>query len=302
MYNFPFVCPQRASRIDWLETPCRLAVALKWSTWGSMGPFALSLTTTRLHAWHAGHWAMVMDLLSREPGLLLEGVYGDNHLFLLLIARSFYTVCLRDGSIQTILLCHHDEIEVAVQTICSTQSQYTDTGPPSPGADLMTPAVWQCNRWSAKFNYCRAPKYPRLWCLPSNSGSFDAACLKFYDFVDEEAFWHLLQKKCQLLFIFILLKLHKFLWTLNVQGRFSMHQHSGSYRPTTYSESSFVYITPWVHTDPRFTAKVCSFIKRQWIPTDPRLTGHRVLGNGRLHGYCDLAVVWIAASGARGEP
>ena len=32
-----------------------------------------------------------------------------------------------------------------------TQSQYTDTGPTSPGADPITPGAWQGSHWSANF-------------------------------------------------------------------------------------------------------------------------------------------------------
>ena len=48
--------------------------------------------------------------------------------------------------------CCHTEIEVADQTFNRIQSQYTDTGLTSPGADPITPGVWQCSHWSAK-NY-----------------------------------------------------------------------------------------------------------------------------------------------------
>ena len=47
--------------------------------------------------------------------------------------------------------CCHTEIQVADQTFYHTQSQYTDTGPTSPSADLITPGAWQGSHWSAKF-------------------------------------------------------------------------------------------------------------------------------------------------------
>ena len=47
--------------------------------------------------------------------------------------------------------CCHTEIEVADQTFCLTQSQYTDTGPISPSADPRTPGAWQGSHWSANF-------------------------------------------------------------------------------------------------------------------------------------------------------
>ena len=45
--------------------------------------------------------------------------------------------------------CCHTEIEAADQTFHLTQSQYTDTGPTSPSADLITPGAWQGSHWSA---------------------------------------------------------------------------------------------------------------------------------------------------------
>ena len=47
--------------------------------------------------------------------------------------------------------CCHTEIEVADPTFHLTQSQYTDTRPTSPSADLITPGTWQGSHWSAKF-------------------------------------------------------------------------------------------------------------------------------------------------------
>ena len=55
---------------------------------------------------------------------------------------------LRDGSA---LMIFHAEIEIADQTFDLTQSQYTDTRPTSPSADLMTPGTWQGSHWSAIF-------------------------------------------------------------------------------------------------------------------------------------------------------
>ena len=49
-----------------------------------------------------------------------------------------------------IFTCCHTEIEVADQTFHLTQSQYTDTGPTSPSADI-TPGAWQGSHWSANF-------------------------------------------------------------------------------------------------------------------------------------------------------
>ena len=45
----------------------------------------------------------------------------------------------------------HAEIEVADQTFCLTQSQYTDTGPTSLNADPEAPGAWQGGHWSARF-------------------------------------------------------------------------------------------------------------------------------------------------------
>ena len=47
--------------------------------------------------------------------------------------------------------CCHTEMEVADQTFCLTKSQYTDTGPTSPSADLLTPDAWQGSHWSTNF-------------------------------------------------------------------------------------------------------------------------------------------------------
>ena len=47
--------------------------------------------------------------------------------------------------------CCHTETEVADQTFYFTQSQYTDTGPPSPSADPTMPDAWQGSHWSANF-------------------------------------------------------------------------------------------------------------------------------------------------------
>ena len=61
-------------------------------------------------------------------------------------------VYLRDGSAQTIFTCCHTEIEVADQTFYLTQSQYTDTGPTGPSADIILPGAWQGRHWSANFS------------------------------------------------------------------------------------------------------------------------------------------------------
>ena len=60
-------------------------------------------------------------------------------------------VYLRDGSAQTIFTCCHTEIEVADQTVCLTQSQYTDTGLTSPSTDPIIPGAWQGSHWRANF-------------------------------------------------------------------------------------------------------------------------------------------------------
>ena len=68
--------------------------------------------------------------------------------------------------------CCHTETEVADPTFYLTQSQYTDTGPISPSADLITPGAWQGNLWSASFQVTgmtRPGKKPRRW-RDSNPG------------------------------------------------------------------------------------------------------------------------------------
>ena len=54
------------------------------------------------------------------------------------------------GFCSDICLCCHTEIEVAYQTFHLTQSQYTDTGPASPSADLIKRGVIQGSHWSTK--------------------------------------------------------------------------------------------------------------------------------------------------------
>ena len=49
------------------------------------------------------------------------------------------------------LTCCDTEIEAAGPTFHLTQAQYTDTGPTSPSADLITPGAWQGSHWSANF-------------------------------------------------------------------------------------------------------------------------------------------------------
>ena len=46
-------------------------------------------------------------------------------------------------------MCCHPEIEVADQAFHLTQSQYTDTGPIIPRADLITPGAWEGSHWIA---------------------------------------------------------------------------------------------------------------------------------------------------------
>ena len=48
--------------------------------------------------------------------------------------------------------CCHTVLEVADQTSYLTQSQYADTGPASPSADLTLPGAWQGSHWSANFS------------------------------------------------------------------------------------------------------------------------------------------------------
>ena len=47
--------------------------------------------------------------------------------------------------------CCHTETEVTDQTFHLSQSQYTETGPISPSADLIMPGAWQGSHWSANF-------------------------------------------------------------------------------------------------------------------------------------------------------
>ena len=69
--------------------------------------------------------------------------------------------------------CCHTEIEVADQTCCLTQSQYTDTRSTSPSTDPITPGAWQGSHWSASFQVTGIDSTPeksrREW--DSNPGS-----------------------------------------------------------------------------------------------------------------------------------
>ena len=59
--------------------------------------------------------------------------------------------CLCISGIDLLRQVYYTEIEVADQTFCLTQSQFTDTGPTSPSADPITPGAWQGSHWSASF-------------------------------------------------------------------------------------------------------------------------------------------------------
>ena len=66
--------------------------------------------------------------------------------------RSKQHACVLQGRIcSDNFICYHTEIEVADQTFCLSQSQYTDTQPTSPGADPMMAGTWQGSQWSANF-------------------------------------------------------------------------------------------------------------------------------------------------------
>ena len=65
---------------------------------------------------------------------------------------SIVLVYLRDGRIcPDKLTCCHSETEVAVQTVCLTQSKNTDTGPTICSADPVMPCTWQGRHWSTFF-------------------------------------------------------------------------------------------------------------------------------------------------------
>ena len=87
-------------------------------------------------------------------------------------------VYLRDGSAQT--MCCHTEVEAADQTFYLTQSQYTDTGPTSPHADLIMPGVWQGSHWSANVKVTcmtRPGKIPSLVDSNARSSALEADAL-----------------------------------------------------------------------------------------------------------------------------
>ena len=62
----------------------------------------------------------------------------------------------------------HTEVEVADQKFSLAQSQYTDTGPTKPGADPITPGVWQGSHWSTnestwKKIHCESGNRTQVW-------------------------------------------------------------------------------------------------------------------------------------------
>ena len=63
--------------------------------------------------------------------------------------------------------CCHTETEVADPTFYLTQSQYTDTGPTSPSADLIMPGAWQGSHWSASFQVTGMTRPAKI---PSQAG------------------------------------------------------------------------------------------------------------------------------------
>ena len=80
-------------------------------------------------------------------------VYGRDVVFLLVgCLTSQQQASVSQGRIcSDNFTCCHTEIQVADPTFYLTQSQYTDTGPTSPSADLITPGAWQGSHWSANF-------------------------------------------------------------------------------------------------------------------------------------------------------
>ena len=71
------------------------------------------------------------------------------------------------------LACCHTEIEVADQTFCLTQSQYTDTGPTSPSPDPIMPGACQGSHCTANFKVTgmTRPRKKSLRKRDSNPGS-----------------------------------------------------------------------------------------------------------------------------------
>ena len=65
------------------------------------------------------------------------------------------------------ITCCHTEIEVADQISYLTQSQYTDTGPTSPSADIIMPGAWQGSHWGANFYVTGMTKSGKI---PSQAG------------------------------------------------------------------------------------------------------------------------------------
>ena len=62
----------------------------------------------------------------------------------------------------------HTEIEVVDQTFHLTQSQYSDTGPPSPSTDPIMPGTWHGSHRIANF---QVTGITRPWKNPGGSGT-----------------------------------------------------------------------------------------------------------------------------------
>ena len=77
--------------------------------------------------------AKYQQQLSRLTDCLIAGCVSGTDLL-----RQFYVL-------------PHWEKKVANEILYLTQSQYTDTGPTSPSADLITPGAWHGSHWSANF-------------------------------------------------------------------------------------------------------------------------------------------------------
>ena len=80
---------------------------------------------------------------------------GEQEELLLLVGRLMsqqHTSMSRGRICSDICTCCHTKKEAADQTCHLTQSLYTDTGPPTPCADPITPGAWQGSHWSTNFS------------------------------------------------------------------------------------------------------------------------------------------------------
>ena len=118
-------CVRQASQ----ETACRLVTGMAWTE--SQSPVS--------HAQGERLFHQIIKLTSEPDVCLLAGCF-----------MSLQNASVSQGRIcSDNCTCCHTEKKVADQTGYLTQSQYSDTGPTSHGADPIRPGVWQGSLWKA---------------------------------------------------------------------------------------------------------------------------------------------------------